>query len=129
MGLPWWLSGKESACQCRRWELDLQVRKIFWRRKCLPTPVFLPGESHGQRILVGYSPQDFERAGHDLATKQPPPLTNTYCFAFYTFPPLVFYYETFQTRNWTIVLWALFTFSVFALLCILFVILSIHHSF
>ena len=28
-----------------------------WRRKWQPTPVFLPGESHGQRSLVGYSPQ------------------------------------------------------------------------
>ena len=27
-----------------------------WRRKWQPTPVFLPGESHGQRSLVGYSP-------------------------------------------------------------------------
>ena len=91
MGLPWWLSGKESACQCRRWEFHLWVGKI-WRRKCLPTPVFLPGESHGQRILVGYSPQGFERAGHDIATKPPPPLTNTYCFVFYTFSPLVFFF-------------------------------------
>ena len=32
------------------------VRKISWRREWLPTPVFLPGESHGQRSLVGYSP-------------------------------------------------------------------------
>ena len=32
------------------------VRKIPWRRECLPTPVFLPGESLGQRNLVGYSP-------------------------------------------------------------------------
>ena len=31
--------------------------KISWRRKWQPTPVFLPGESHGQRSLVGYSPQ------------------------------------------------------------------------
>ena len=28
----------------------------FWRRRCQPTPVFLPGESHGQRSLAGYSP-------------------------------------------------------------------------
>ena len=28
-----------------------------WRRKWQPTPVFLPGESHGRRSLVGYSPQ------------------------------------------------------------------------
>jgi len=33
------------------------VRKIPWRRKWQPTPVFLPGKSHGQRSLVGYSPQ------------------------------------------------------------------------
>ena len=32
------------------------VRKIPWRRKWQPTPVFLPGESHGWRSLVGYSP-------------------------------------------------------------------------
>ena len=31
-------------------------RKILWRRKWLPTPVSLPGESHGQRSLVGYCP-------------------------------------------------------------------------
>ena len=30
--------------------------KIPWRRDRLPTPVFLPGESHGQRTLVGCSP-------------------------------------------------------------------------
>ena len=32
------------------------VRKIPWRRKWQPTPVFLPGESHGRRSLVGSSP-------------------------------------------------------------------------
>ena len=32
------------------------VGKIPWRRKWQPTPVFLPGEFHGQRSLVGYSP-------------------------------------------------------------------------
>ena len=31
-----------------------RVRKIPWRRECQPTPVFLPGEFHGQRSLVGY---------------------------------------------------------------------------
>ena len=34
---------------------DPWVRMIPWRRDWLPTPVFLPGESHGQRIMVGYS--------------------------------------------------------------------------
>ena len=32
------------------------VRKILWRRKWQPTPVFLPGESHGQRSLAEFSP-------------------------------------------------------------------------
>ena len=35
---------------------ETRVRKILWRRERLPTPVFLPGESHGQRSLSGYSP-------------------------------------------------------------------------
>ena len=54
--LPWWLSGKESTCQCRRRKFDPWVGKIPWRWKWQPTPVFLPGESHGQRSLAGYSP-------------------------------------------------------------------------
>ena len=54
-GLPWWLSGKESACHCRRHRFDPWVRKILWRRTLKLTPVSLPGESHGQRSLVGYS--------------------------------------------------------------------------
>ena len=53
-GLPWCLRGKESACQCRRRTFDLCVRKILWRKEWLPTPVFLPGEFHGQRSLMGY---------------------------------------------------------------------------
>ena len=36
-----------------------------WRRKWHPTSVFLPGESHGQRSLAGYSPWGQERAGHN----------------------------------------------------------------
>ena len=39
-----------------RCRFDPQVRKIPWRRAWQPTPVFLPGESHGQRSLAGYSP-------------------------------------------------------------------------
>ena len=57
MGLSWCLSGEESACQGRRHRFDPWVGKIPWRRKWQPTPVFLPGESHGQRSLVGYSPR------------------------------------------------------------------------
>ena len=41
--------------QCRRCRFDSWVGKIPWRRKWQPTPVFLPGDSHGQRSLAGYS--------------------------------------------------------------------------
>ena len=54
-------SSKEYTCQCRgrkRWGFDPWVRKIPWRRKWQPAPVFLLGKSHGQGSLVGYSPQD-----------------------------------------------------------------------
>ena len=34
---------------------SISVRKIPWRKAWQPTPVFLPGEYHGQRSLVGYS--------------------------------------------------------------------------
>ena len=54
--LPWWLSGEESACQCRRLGFSPWVGKMPWRRKWQPTPVFLPGKSHGQRNLAGYNP-------------------------------------------------------------------------
>ena len=57
--LPRWLSGQESTCQCRRHRrhrFDPWVGKIPWRKKWQSTPVFLPGESHGQRSLAGYSP-------------------------------------------------------------------------
>ena len=59
MGFPGGASDKESAYQCRRcrrlW-FDFWVGKIFWSRKWQPTPVFLPGKSHGQRSLAGNSP-------------------------------------------------------------------------
>ena len=44
-GLPRWLSGKKSACQCRRCGFSSWVRKIPWRRKGQPPLVFLPGKS------------------------------------------------------------------------------------
>ena len=67
-GLPWWLSGKESICQHRRLGFSPGVTKIPWKRKWQPTPVFLPGESHGQRSLAGYSPW-ITKSWTRLATK------------------------------------------------------------
>ena len=56
VGLPRWLSGKESACQHKRRGSHPWVGMIPWRRKWQPTPAFQPGKSHGQRSLAGYSP-------------------------------------------------------------------------
>ena len=59
-GFPGGASGKEPTCQCRirrRLGFDLWVGEIPWRRAWQPTPLFLPGESHRQRSLVGYCPR------------------------------------------------------------------------
>ena len=58
-GFPGGASGKEPICQFRRHKrcgFDPWVEKIPWRRTWQPTPVFLLGDSHGQRSLAGYSP-------------------------------------------------------------------------
>ena len=55
LGFPGGASGKEPACQCRRCNrraFDPWVRKIPWRKAWQLTPVFSPGESHGQRSLA-----------------------------------------------------------------------------
>ena len=57
LGLPWWCRGSSICLQCGRPGFDPWVGKIPWRRKWQPTPVFLPGESHGRKSLVGHSPQ------------------------------------------------------------------------
>ena len=54
-GPPWWFRVKESSCSAGA-PRSFLGRKIPCRREWLLTPVFLPGELHGQRSLVGYSP-------------------------------------------------------------------------
>ena len=51
------LCARWVCLQCWRPGFDPWIRKIPWRRKWQPAPVFLPGESHGWRSLVGYSPR------------------------------------------------------------------------
>ena len=65
-----WPRGKEPACQCRRHGFDPWIGKISWRRKWQPTLVFLPGKSHGQWSLVGYSPWGCKRVRHDRVTEK-----------------------------------------------------------
>ena len=54
--LPWWLRWFSICLQRRRPGFDSWVGKIPWRRKWQSTPGLLPGKSHGQRSLIGYSP-------------------------------------------------------------------------
>ena len=85
--------GKESAKKkkkkriCLPWrrpEFHSWVRKIPWRREWLPAPVFFPGEFHGQRSLVSYSP--WGRKESDMTE----PLTHTHacCYPGTIFPLL-----------------------------------------
>ena len=70
-GFPCGASGKESTRQCRRCkrhEFDSWLRKIPWRRARQPTPVFLTGESHGQRSLSDYSPCGCKKSDMTEAT-------------------------------------------------------------
>ena len=52
LGFPGGTSSKEPTCQCRRHGLNSWVGKVPWRRAWQAPPVFLPGESHGQKSLV-----------------------------------------------------------------------------
>ena len=78
-GLPSGSDGKKICLQCWRSRFDPWVRKIIWRRKWQPTPIFLAGESHEQRSLAGYSPWGRKELGHDWAT-------NTFTFLTFICP-------------------------------------------
>ena len=65
VAFPGGTSDKEPACQCRRHKrcgFDPWVRKVPCRRKWQSNPVFLLGESHGQRSLAGYKESDMTEA-------------------------------------------------------------------
>ena len=56
-GLPWWLRGKVSACQCRRCGFSSWVRKMPWRRKWQPTLVLLLGKFLDRRTWRAMDPR------------------------------------------------------------------------
>ena len=77
-GLPGQHRGRESTCRCRRRKRCIfhpRVGKVPWRRAWQPTPVFLPGESHGQRSLAGYSPRSRKESDMTEVTEH----TDTLC--------------------------------------------------
>ena len=68
---PYGATGKEATYQCRRCKrcgFDPRFGKTTWRRAWKPSPVFLPGESHGQRNLEGHSPQGHRESDVTEAT-------------------------------------------------------------
>ena len=60
---------QRTHLKCRRRGFVPWVGKIPWRRKCKPSPVFLPGEFHEQRRLTGYNLWGYKRVGDGLMTK------------------------------------------------------------
>ena len=67
--LPYWLSGKESACSAENSGSVPGLGGSPGEGYEQPTLVFLPGKSHGQRSLVGYNPWGRKRVRRDWATK------------------------------------------------------------
>ena len=57
LGFPGGSEVKASACNAGDLGSIPGSGRAPWRKKCQPIPVFLPGESHGRRSLVGYSPR------------------------------------------------------------------------
>ena len=62
MGFPGGSDGKESACNMGDLGLIPGSGRSPWRRPWQPTPVFLPGEFHGQRSLTSYRPWDHKES-------------------------------------------------------------------
>ena len=70
MGFPGGSASKESTYNAGDTSLIPGSGRSPGEGKWQPTPVFLPGESHGQKHLVGYSVWDCKRVGQDLVAKQ-----------------------------------------------------------
>ena len=62
-GFPSGSDGKELVCNAGDLGLIPALGRFPWRRERLPTPVSLPGESHGQRSLAGHSPRGCKESG------------------------------------------------------------------
>ena len=85
-GFPGGTSGKEPTCQCRRPKrcgFSPWVRNSLWRRAWQSTPVFLPGESHRQRSLAGYSHKELDTTETSSTFS-----TEVSCFCWKFCPPL-----------------------------------------
>ena len=104
MGLPWWLSSKESICQYKRhkrWGFDPRVGKILWRRKWHSTPVFSPGKSYGRRCpaatVHGVAESDTTEAAEHIPQSQVPGIRPRVSFRSHI-PPITASRKTFKLR-------------------------------
>ena len=70
LGFPCGSDGDEFACNAGNLSLIPGLGRFPWRREWLPTPVFLPGKSHGQRSLVGYSSRGHKESDMTEQLKQ-----------------------------------------------------------
>ena len=68
-GFPGGSDSKRICLQCRRLGFSPWVGKIPWKREWLLTPVFLPGEFHCQRGLVGYNPWGHKESTERVSTQ------------------------------------------------------------
>ena len=112
-------SGKEFTCQCRRCRrcgFYPWVGKISWRRKWQPTPVFLPGKSHGQRSLEDDSPgrlQALQRVWRDFW------LINNSLLVHQNVLLIIF-------SSWSISFWSSFSMSMWVVNLLCFIYLKIY---
>ena len=74
-----------NADRCKRCGFDAWVGKIPWKKKWQPTPVFLPGQSHGQRSLVGYSPWGHKEPDTTEQLTQLICICSSFCFQWVVF--------------------------------------------
>ena len=70
LGLSWWFSGKESACQCRRHEFDPWVGKIPWKKKIATHSSILAWEIPWTEEPGGLQSTGSQRVRHDITIKQ-----------------------------------------------------------
>ena len=84
LGFRYGSADKRIRPQCGRPGFNSWVGKIPWRRKWQPIPVFLPGKSHRQRSLAGYSPWGHKES--DTTERLPPHIFMHRCMYYMCFP-------------------------------------------
>ena len=101
VGFPDDSAVKKIGLQCRRHRFSSWVRKVLWRRTWKPTPVFLPGKSHRQRSLVGYSLWGFQESDTTQRTLH---TCTHFCLVNKLFCTIFFFHSTHKQYNMVLVL-------------------------